>query len=81
MGMDSTVTLISEGTQEWILIPTTIRNELASILCKPLNAKECKLNTKKKKKNMYKNITQWDFNEAWFDHIAPQLSKYSWNGR
>ena len=78
--MDSTVTLISEGVQEWILIPTTIRSEVNSILCRSLNAEKCKSNDKKKNKAL-KNITQWDFNEAWFDHVAPQLAKYTWNGR
>ena len=79
-GVDSTVTLISGGTQQWILIPTTIRSELNTILCRPLNAKECGMNSKKKNKK-YNNITQWDFNEAWFDHIAPQLVNITWNGR
>ena len=78
--MDSTATLISEGSQEWILIPTTMRSEINVMLCKPLNSKECKLPTKKKKK-LNTGITQWDFNEAWFDHIAPQISNATWDGR
>ena len=77
-GMDSTATLISEGSQEWLLIPTNVRSEINVMLCKPLNSKECKTTSKKKKKS---GITQWDFNEAWFDHISPQVSNSTWNGR
>ena len=80
-GMDSTATLVSGETQQWILIPTAVRAELNSILCKPLNSKECKTSSKKMKNQNYKNITQWDFNEAWFDQIAPQLINDTWNGR
>ena len=77
-GVDATVTLVSGDAQEWILIPTTIKNELKSISCHPLNSKDCKL---KKKLKEYKNITQWDINRACFDHVAPQLGNNSWNGR
>ena len=76
--MDSTATLISEGSQEWLLIPTNVRSEINVMLCKPLNSKECKMTSKKRKKP---GITQWDFNEAWFDHISPQVSNSTWNGR
>ena len=77
-GVDATVTLVSGDAQGWILIPTTIKSELKSISCHPLNSKDCKL---KKKLKEYKNITQWDINRAWFDHVAPQLKDNTWNGR
>ena len=77
-GLDSTVSLVSGGNQEWILIPTTIRSEQKMISCKPLQSKECKL---KKKLKEYRNMTQWDLNKVWFDHITPQLVDSSWNGR
>ena len=77
-GLDSTITLVSGQKQEWILIPTTIKSEIKSLSCKALTSKDCKL---KKKLKEYKNITQWDINQAWFDHVPPQLGDKTWNGR
>ena len=77
--MDSTVTLVSGGPQQWILIPTTLRSELKQIFCKSPNSKDC--NEGSNMENKVDIGSQWDLNKAWFNEIAPQMYNMTWLGR